>query len=232
MSSVPNILVGCNGLTLDRGSYWKHFGVMEIEERVVATVKPRTLAQWREGDSVKSFVLGFGLDATRSGFGSEEAARAWEKTIRVYDTLGAETILLRTPPQFRPTAANRRALIDFFKERREGRRVAWWAEGLWESQEEARDHVSAEAGLIPVVDPLGLEDDDDLPDGADVYWRLMGRRGLRGGFSDYEIECLLELTEERQSATIIFTANTMRAEAVRFGRLVRRESAIGDTDGA
>jgi len=231
MTSVSNVLVGCNGVAQDRGAYWNHFGVIEIEERLAATVKPKTIAQWRKGDARKHFVLGFGATAAQAGFDSTAAVRAWDRTVQVADQLKAETILLRTPPQFRPTAANQRALSQFFAERRDGRRIAWWAEGLWESQVDARDEVCAEAGFIPVVDPLGLDDDDDLPDGTDVYWRLMGRRGLRGGFSDYEIECLLDLTSDRESATVIFTSNAMRAEAVRFARLVQRELSIEPADG-
>ena len=116
----------------------------------------------------------------------------------------------------------------FFTANRGARNVAWWAEGLWDSQ--AEPMAVEAAGLIRVGDPLGVQDLDELPDGPAVFWRLMGRRGLRSGFTDYELDMLIDLVFTRQDVTMIFTSPAMHADAIRFVRSVRRDSEFGEDD--
>ena len=105
----------------------------------------------------------------------------------------------------------------------EEQRIAWLAEGLWESQPDDVKGICADTGMIQVSDPLGLEDLDDLPRGTSIYWRLLGRRGLRSGFSDYELENLLELVMSRDDGHISFSSPGMLAEAKRFARILNEE---------
>lgn len=101
-----------------------------------------------------------------------------------------------------------------------GPRVAWWAEGLWEGQPDELMAVCDEANMLPVVDPLGLDDDEELPGGKEFYWRILGRRGLRGGFSDYQLELLVESCLQRETGSIFFSAPDMFNDARRFATLL------------
>ena len=65
-----------------------------------------------------------------------QVEEAWAATTRAAEALGADTVVLRTPPSFAPGARGRRRLETFVDRRRqEGRRLVWEPEGLWEPDE-------------------------------------------------------------------------------------------------
>lgn len=218
MEPMNSITTGCRIQTGPNRKYWKHFGVLEIDARVVATMKDGTADRWRkEAPDGALFVPVVAL----SDFGADSVAR-WRRAMAVAARLGAETVLLHTSARFRPTVANRKALVRFMAaERPEDIAVAWWADGLWEGQPEDRDALCAEAGLLPAIDPLSLDDDEEPPPGERIYWRLMGRKGLVPRYTDYEITTLADLVADRTAGHVIFTAPTMLPDARRFAGFVK-----------
>ncbi len=115
--------------------------------------------------SLRGFAPGPGLDA------QIQALRRAAGLVR------AQTVLVRTPVAFRPTAKNVDLLGQFAKSPLwKNLRLAWQADGLWEPAR--HQAVCAELGLIPVSDPLALPAGRGaLPPvtGADfAYFRVRG----------------------------------------------------------
>ena len=170
---------------------------------------------------------------------AQSGEASWARLAALCETLDSQTVLLRTPATFRPSESNRQALKAFMAYRPESIHCAWWAEGLWESDPESTDALCTETGLVRVVDPLGLDDDAEIPSGSVAYWRLMGRRGMTGRFTDYEMEQLADMVLNRSNAHIVFTAPSMVGSAGVFSRLIqverplpRRRRGLGAWDSA
>lgn len=227
--------VGCAVQTGPHRKYWKDFDALEVEARIVATIKPATAARWRAEAPDRATFVPVTPPELAAGHFTGSALDAWTRTLAVAEALAARTVLLHTSSAFRPTADNARRLAAFVAEHRpEGLTVAWWAEGLWEGAAEMRAALCAEAGLVAAVDPLGFDEDDDepLPEGARVYWRLMGRKGLSSRYTDFELDTLLALADEREGGHIVFTAPTMHGDARRFARMLRMMRGVEGGDGA
>ncbi len=213
--------VACSGFVGSRDRYWKFLDAWELspeEERTSLKV----LGRWRaQAPEAARYVPRVCSSVVAAGFAGEEAEAGWARTLACAERLGADTVLLRTGGDFRPTSVHRAAMDAFFGaegRRPEGLRVAWWAEGLWSYD----DHLalSADLGLVPAVDPLGLEPDELPPAGPEIYWRLMGRRGLANRFSDYDLDVLLGHLEGRSGGHIVFTTRQMLRDARRLAELV------------
>ncbi|MBU0550795.1 hypothetical protein KKF91_04600 [Myxococcota bacterium] len=213
----PQIQVACafdGPLSL----YWEQgFNAREV---ALGHNHPKTLNRWRKGTPEGAAWV---VVTRMAAFNAATAPELEAATARAA-ALGAETLLLITPASLRPTRENAEAMIRFFKARGEGPRIAWWAEGLWESQHEIRDEICAATGLIPAVDPLapspeGMEAPPP-PEGAFFYWRVMGSRGLSGRLSDFELDQLYGLTVGREAGIIAFTAEGMHRDAKAFQQLL------------
>lgn len=224
MEPMNTVRSGCRIQTGPDKKYWTDFGAYELDARLVSTIKPATARRWREEAPDEARFVPVAPTAVADF--DAAALDTWARVVDLAGHLASDTILLHTPAGFRPTAANRARLIDFAaKHRPEGVTLAWWADGLWESQPEDRDALCAEAGLIPAVDPLGLDEDEAPPEGPHIYWRLMGRKGLAPRYTDHEVSTLLDLVSERESGYVFFTAPTMLVDARRFASFAR---AFGD----
>jgi uncharacterized protein YecE (DUF72 family) len=82
-------------------------------------------------------------------------------------SLEARVVLLRTPPEVRPTAANRKKLRALFEQLpREPVSCAWEASGMWEPEEHIG--LAKELGVLPVLDGTQVP----LPSGSMVYTRV------------------------------------------------------------
>lgn len=210
--------VACAVSTGPNPGYWKALDTYEIAGGVGAP-NNRTLNRWRrEAPEPGRFVVPANAGLFEAGFVGEAAEAAWTATLGDAERAGASTVLLRTPTSFRPTRANRDAVSGFFTGR-EGPTVAWWAQGLWDLEDQGE--LCAAAGLLPVADPLALDEpDDELPDGPQVYWRLLGGAGLSTRFSDYELDRLAELFSARAGGTVVFAAPEMFGDARRFAALL------------
>lgn len=209
----PAIRVGCVGFRGSHREYFDDLAVMELDDR--AGVRLATYRRWREEGPPGGFIPRIASGVIEAGFQGAEAEKAWAFTEQVVERLGAEQVLMRTPASFRPTADNRQALVDFFAPRTAKIPVAWWAEGLWESQTEDFLETCEAAGLRPVIDPLAWDEDAPFPSAGAFYWRLLGRLGMGGRYSDYDFDRLLELAADREGV-VIFTHARMRPDAIRL----------------
>lgn len=220
--------VGCAGFVGPRDRYWRFLDAWELGEKEERTTL-KTMGRWRGSAPERArFVPRVCASVADAGFDGEEAEAGWARTLACAERLGASTLLLRTGSHFRPTAEHRAAMYDFFNA--EGRlpaglQVAWWAEGLWAYD----DHLElcAALQLTPAIDPLGLEDDEAPPAGAAIYWRLMGRKGLSGSFSDYDLDVLMGHLEGRTRGYVVFTTPQMMRDARRFAALAGVDPADG-----
>ncbi len=220
--------VACVGYTGPRRRYWASLDTQELTERDLAA-RSGTLVRWRaRAPATARFVPRVDPGLVAAGFRGPAAEQAWATTLAAAETLAADIVLLRTPATFRPTRENRAALAEFFAAARPaGLAVAWWAEGIWEGQPDDRDAVCAAGGLIAVADPLA-DEEDDLPAGDRVYWRVRGGVGMGGRLSDHHLDRLLELAGARRGGDVVFVAPTMMNEARRFGQLLGLASDAGD----
>jgi len=192
--------------------YWEQgLSAFELNQQ-----NSKTLRRWsHEAPEGVRFILPLEPGLLSAGFKGPQAEEAWDRSLKVAKRLPTDLLLLRTPAHFRPTKENREALKAFFGARLKGSglRLAWWAEGLWEGLEEEWFTLCEELGVTPILDPLAMEDDPPLE--GDFYWRLMGRRGMSAGFSDYDLERLLEWSTGR-SGVVLFSHSTMLRDAKRF----------------
>lgn len=221
---MTRIRVGCNGYKGQLSGYWRELDALELSDDQ-SRAKSATQTRWRAAapEDVR-FVPRVPVEIALVDFQGPVAEAWWTRCVTVAQRVGADTIFLKTSADFRPTTVNRRALVDFFAPRRKpGLQVAWRAEGLWDGQPEDRDAVCAEAGLIPVVDPLGMDPDavdEELPAGETVYWRLLGRHGGGTRFSESDLERLVERLQDRTSGYVIFGHGTMMNDARRLRALL------------
>ena len=163
MTRFTQVRIGCQVGEQAPPNYWNEFQTFELSERVLETVKQKTLRKWRDAaPPTTTFVPIFGGKAVVSGL-AESGEASWARLASLCETLESQTVLLRTPSTFRPSESNRQALKAFMAHRPASIQCAWWAEGLWESDPESTDALCSETGLLRVVDPLGLDDDDELP---------------------------------------------------------------------
>jgi len=191
---------------------------MELPEDAVDVMTRKTLARWRrQAPETAEFVPFVSPAVAAAGFCGTAAEAAWDATREVVEILRAKTLVLRTPSSFRPTAENKARFRAFWDGRLpEGVSLAWWPEGLWDGQPEVRDEICTELGLIPVVDPVAMEDDDPMPSGPAFYWRLRGGKGLQPGFTDYQLDQLMHLAAERERGHVVFTDAAMNRDAQNF----------------
>ena len=231
---MSRIRVGCAGWTGRAGAYWKAFDVLELSEAQTRARGP-TQRRWRgRAPSDAEIVPQLLPDAALASFQGPVAEKAWTAALHAVERLGARTLLVRTPTQFRPSRENRDALVEFFaRPRPEGLTVVWRAEGLWDGQPEDRNAVCERAGLVPVLDPLALDEDDlmdpeVLPPGPFVYWRLLGRPGGGTRFSEMHFDRLAGLLESRTSGIVVFGAAVKAGDARRFRTLLQLDSATQD----
>jgi uncharacterized protein YecE (DUF72 family) len=224
---MSRIRVGCAGWTGRAAAYWKAFDVLELSE-AQSSARAATHRRWRTRSPADIEIIPqLSPDAALAGFQGAVAARAWTDALATVERLGAQTLWVRTPPSFRPSRENRDALTAFFRqERPEGLDIAWRAEGLWDSQPEDRNALCERAGLLPIIDPLALdeeelEDAEVFPQGPAVYWRLLGRPGGGTRFSESHFDLLVSLLEGRERGAVIFGAAVMAGDARRFRTLLQ-----------
>ncbi len=234
MRAMNSFRVACAGFRGPRSRYWRQgLDALELEPEAVRA-RPATLKSWRAGaPEYASFVPVVDPDVAAARFEGDAALAAWRRTLAAAAALGADTLVLHTRADFRPTRENRDRLAAFLTAHpATDLTVAWRAEGLWESQPDERDALCGALGLIPVVDPLALErEETPLPEGPRVYWRLLGSAGLGVRFGDYDLDRLLELSGEREGGHVVFGAAQMLRDARRLRSLLALQAG-GDEAGA
>ncbi len=222
--------VSCLGHVGGLESYWKNFNTLEVHKPQQG-LQLSTLSRWRrQAPANVEFVMGTPLNFAETGLRGDAALAMWQQTVKEAQALEAKIVMMRTQASFRPSKENRDALRSFFSEQlkileNEGHplKVCWAAEGLWDALSEEHQELCRAAGIVPVFDPLALDDDEELPEDDFFYWRLMGNRGLGARFTDHELDMLLELCGERNEGYISFTSAQMMRDAARFVTLAKSE---------
>ncbi|MEE2785804.1 MAG: DUF72 domain-containing protein [Myxococcota bacterium] len=220
-SPAAQVLIGTSGQQPEK-AYWSMFTVRELSPQFIETAKPKTLINLRKRTPAHGrFVVPILPDIVSHHFTGDQVDISWAKVLRAADILETDQCLLRTPADFRPTQANRDALIRFLNTRCATQvKVAWWAEGLWPSQPDAQLEIKAASSVTIVEDPFSLDDDEALMESAGFYWRVMGGRGMRRGLNDDELEQLMDESDDRAQGTIIFAGPAVQGDAQRFHRLM------------
>lgn len=217
--------VACLGFRGARTRYFKDLNAWELTPQDLRA-KPKTMKRWyAEAPSVSQFVPPVDPGLVEAGFEGPDAEAAWARTVTLAESLGAQYVILRTPASFRPSASHSKALTAFFTGR-PGPTPVWWAEGLWEGQQELRDEICEATGMIPVADPLAADEDTPLPTVGDIfYWRVHGRLGMSGRLSDYDLDTLVDLCgDQERSGFVVFTLPAMLGDAKRFAELLGIET--------
>ncbi|MCB9524425.1 MAG: hypothetical protein H6702_13785 [Myxococcales bacterium] len=210
--------VGCVGFRGPKARYFERMGAWELAPTEM-NAKPGTQARWVEDAGPGAYVPRVDPAVAEALFKGEAAEAGWARTVEAAERLQADTVLLRTPATFRPTPQNKAALQAFFAGR-PGPTVAWWADGLWDGMLEDTAALAQAAGVLPVVDPLGLDDDEVPPAGPRIYWRVRGGQGMQGKLSDYDLDRLADMVQGRVGGHVVFAAPEMWGDAGRFASLL------------
>lgn len=224
------IRVGCAGLPprTGRERYFERLPFLELDAMYAQPVKVAALRKWRKEAPEGA---GFSLVAPRvlgerSFRDGDDVREARERLLEAADVLEAEVVLLRTAPEFSPSAANRAALREFVDALRpalgEQRALAWEPRGIWEPT--AARAFGAELGLAVVEDPLAR---DPLAEGATLlpevaYLRLTGLGTARRHFPGDLLEDLADIVRECERAWVVFANLEAFKDAAKFLKMLER----------
>lgn len=164
---MARILVGLAALTGDLRKVQEHFDLVEVRASLGEWPKDATLKRWRKSvPPAFVFTVVFPPDVA-SLASTPEAEESLRATLHVAAVLQARCVLLQTPPDVRPTAANKKKLAALFQKiPAEGTVRCWEASGLWEPEDVMATARSVRA--LPVLDAA----QDELPPGPLAYTRL------------------------------------------------------------
>lgn len=235
---MSTIRVGCAGFQGPASKYWSGLDLRELPEGTLQRVKGSTLSRWgRDRPAGRSYALPADRAIVNHQFIGPEAEAGWARTVDAATRLGASVVIVHTDGSFRPSAESRAAFSSFFSGpgavRPEGCRVAWRAEGLWEGQPDLVRELCDAADVIPVIDPLALDAEEraDLDPGTGpFFWRLLGRAGMGARLSDYDLDTLLEMVEEREEGFMMFGAITMLRQAKRLRAILGPLGEVEEDD--
>ncbi len=197
-------MVACatnRGLTKN---YFKYFSFYEMTQADISAT-PKTLRKWRKfaPDHARFVVRVDSQIATKYQFKGEQAEQIWQKAMEHRDLLKSELILIHTPSSFRPSTENISALRDFIKSHQsENFNIAFRADGLWEDTDTYFD-LCQELQIVPVIDPINWPDDQDMPFGNIIYWRILGRKGLGVRLSEFDLENIDEWSADAEGEVYI-----------------------------
>lgn len=119
-----------------------------------ALTHPTSSPTWRDTDELS--------EAQREGFGyfrpNEAVEEAWDRTREIADALGADVVVLQSPPSFDATdehEADMRELLTRID--RGGLALAWEPRGSWLDQLDRVEGICADLDLIHVTDIMREE---------------------------------------------------------------------------
>lgn len=164
---MARILVGLAALTGDLQKVLEKFDLVEVRSASGSWPKDATLKRWRKSVP-PAFVFTVVLPPEVATLAATpEADEALKEALHVAAVLQARCVLLQTPPDVRPTSANKKKLAALFEKiPAEGTARCWEASGLWEAEDVIATARSAR--VLPVLDAA----QDTLPPGALAYTRL------------------------------------------------------------
>jgi uncharacterized protein YecE (DUF72 family) len=148
---MARLLVGLPALQGDIEKYASRFDIVELRPVDAALPKPSTLRRWRKSVP-PSFVFSVVFPrAVADLTPGPELEAALATSLEVASALEARCVVLQTPADVRPTAANKKRLAALFDRiPREGTVRCWEPAGLWEREEALA--FSRTLGVLPVID--------------------------------------------------------------------------------
>lgn len=193
---MARLLVGPATLTGDIQKAPGRFDLVEVRSANGAWPKDATLRRWRKAVPpafVFSVVLPPAVASLAQGADADAALR---DALHVAALLQARCVLLQTPPDVRPTTANRKKLAALFEKiPAEGTVRCWEASGLWEADDVIA--TARAARVLPVLDAT----QDAPPPGPLVYIRLRALGKAAG--SARSLERLAEAVRGRREAFVV-----------------------------
>jgi uncharacterized protein YecE (DUF72 family) len=219
---MARILVGLSALAGDLQKIQEKFDLVEVRSASGSWPKDATLKRWRKSVP-PAFVFTVVLPPAVAALASTpEAEEALREALKVAAVLQARCLLLQTPPDVRPTSANKKKIAALFEKiPAEGTVRCWEASGLWEPEDVIATARSAR--VLPVLDAA----QDTLPPGAIAYTRL--RAMGKAAATSRTMERLAAALRGRREAFVI-VEDPKEATAVRGALpalVAKAERALG-----
>ncbi|MBI3207241.1 MAG: DUF72 domain-containing protein [Myxococcales bacterium] len=166
--------VGTDSLRGDIAAYARRFDLLELLAEKGRLPKKARLAEMKRAVHEQfSFTVRLPASVSTLEWNAEaEAGLAY--ALDVSGVLGAEILVLQTPPSVMPSARNRRRLVELRQRLPVGRALAWEPRGLWD--DEVAEAAAHEIGAALVRDVSR----EPAPEGDTLYTRLraLGRSGV------------------------------------------------------
>jgi len=148
-----------------------------------------------------------------------EVQSAWEVTLRCAREMGADRVILRTPPSFTPGTINQARLGAFVEARAaEGLRVVWEIDGLWEPAATLALARKLDIDtLVPAFEGTGRP----VPQTYERRWLRVDSAGaterLRGALAESLVFALAN-ADALEDTTILFAGGRAHANLRAFAR--------------
>ena len=243
------VYVGCCGWPVKGGrrAYYREFQTVEVQKTFYKLPKPDTLRKWR-GEAPEGFVFcmkawqgvshpptsptwrraGF-KPSPSSGYGflrpTREVQQAWELTAEAAMALGAQIVIIQTPPNMPADSQTMEDVERFFAEAATSRfKVGWEPRGLMAHRIEAIRKICNRTGIIHVTDLLRMR---PATSADTLYTRLHGLGGREVNYSyrytDEDLEGLAAAIKQQRdvkTAYVLFNNLSMAVDAKRFKSLI------------
>ncbi len=237
--------MGCCGWAVKGGrrAYYREFPTVEVQQTFYKLPKPETVRKWRD-EAPEGFVFcmkawqgvshpsssptwrraGF-KPGRLSGYGflrpTKEVQQAWELTADAATELGAEIIIIQTPPNMPDDSQTIENAEHFFAEAATSRfKIGWEPRGLLARRTEAIRKICNRTGIIHVTDLLRIR---PATSADTLYTRLHGLGGREVNYSykytDEDLEGLAAAIKQHRdvkTAYVLFNNLSMAVDAKRF----------------
>jgi len=242
------VLVGCCGWAVRGGrkAYYRDFPTVEVQQTFYRLPKPETLRKWRE-EAPEGFIFCMkawqgvthpptsptwrraGVKPVKtSGYGflrpDKDVQRAWELTAEAAEALGAQVVIVQTPPNMPADSKSVENAERFFREAVSSRfLVGWEPRGELARNTEAVRRICAKTGVIHVTDLLRME---PATIADTLYTRLHGLGPREVNYSykytDRDLENLAAAIRRHKAETayVMFNNLSMAEDAKRFKKVV------------
>lgn len=243
------ISIGCGPYPPSRARYQQRFRCVEVSDTYFEPIRVATLRKWREESTEGfSFILGaygfcsfepldhkgeFPSKHKVQDFGllrpTEANRLVWADTHEQALALGADLVLIKTPPAFSPAQQHRDNLAAFLRDivGEAPYRIAWEGRGIWEEDE--KDALAEEHGMLVVRDPWGEAQFPPIPEG-DAYYAVTAPWGRTFFSKDDYYELTDFLAEHTGRVHVVFRGQERERFAASLSKAIAQElgpEAIG-----
>lgn len=219
---MARLLVGLSAPQGDLVKLSNRFDVVEIRPVDAALPKPGTLRRWRKSvppSFAFSVVLPRVVGALAPGAELDQALAA---ALEVAAALEARCVVLQTPPEVRPTSANRKKIGAIFERiAPEGLVRCWEPSGIWEREDVLS--VTRSIAVLPVFDAAR----EALGPGPIAYTRLRAL-GKSAALGQATIERIAERLRRRREAFVVVEGprEAQRVKAALTTELARKPARV------